>query len=270
LNKILPIVAITLKEGIRNRALQGILGIGSLLCLVYLAVMPMFSFERSKVMVDLVAASLSVAGLVIVLFLSISMLTKDIHQRSVCLILSRPISRTAYVIGKFCGLAFMVLIATLLIALIAFAASTIGAQFSSALEVPRNFSLSQVVLAYLLKYLGLLILLALAFLFTVVTTSEYLSMLLTAMIYLIGNSLETIVKVASAGSDVQLSGVYLNALKALTWILPNLSAFDLKVYVAYGLPIPPVQIAWTVAYGLLYTILVVTLVILVFNRKEIR
>jgi ABC-type transport system involved in multi-copper enzyme maturation permease subunit len=126
LNKILPIVAITLKEGIRNRALQGILGIGSLLCLVYLAVMPMFSFERSKVMVDLVAASLSVAGLVIVLFLSISMLTKDIHQRSVCLILSRPISRTAYVIGKFCGLAFMVLIATLLIALIAFAASTLA------------------------------------------------------------------------------------------------------------------------------------------------
>jgi ABC-type transport system involved in multi-copper enzyme maturation permease subunit len=270
MNKILPVAAITLKEGIRNRALQGILGVGGMLCLVYLAVMPMFSFERSKVMVDLVSASLSVAGLVIVIFLSVSMLTKDIHQRSVCMILSRPVSRTAYVIGKFSGLAIMVRIATLLIAMISFAASYIGAQFSNVLEVPRNFSLLQAGLAYLLKYLGMIVLLALAFLFTMVTTNEYLSMLLTAMTYLIGNSLETIVKVASVGSDVELSPVYLNALKLLTWIFPNLGAFDLKVYVAYGLALPLVQVAWTMAYGICYIALVVTLVVLVFNRKEIR
>ena len=82
MDKIWPIIAITFKEGIRNRALQGIMGIAVLLCFAYLAMMPMFSFERSKVMVDLAGASVSLAGLAIVFFLAISMLTRDVHQRS--------------------------------------------------------------------------------------------------------------------------------------------------------------------------------------------
>ena len=270
MNKIWPIAVITFKEGIRNRALQGILGIGCLLCLVYLAIMPMFSFERSKVMVDLGASSTSIAGLVIVLFLAISMLTRDIHQRSVCMILSRPVARSVYVMGKFCGLAFMVLVATAIIAVIAFITSYIGAKFTGAIDVPRNFSLANLGLAYLMRYISLLVLLALAFLFTVLTTNEFLSMLLTAMAYMIGNSLETIVKVASAGSDVQLSSVYLTALKGLTWILPNLSAFDLKVFVAYGLEFSYPEILWTIAYGIFYIGLSMALVTIVFNHKEIR
>ena len=103
MRKIWPIALITFKEGIRNRALQGILLIAVLLCFAYLAVLPMFAFETGKVMLDLGAASVNLSGLVIVLFLSISMLTRDIHQRSVCIILSRPISRPSYVMGKFLG-----------------------------------------------------------------------------------------------------------------------------------------------------------------------
>ena len=102
------ILAITFKEGIRNRALQGILCLAFLLCIVYLGVMQMFAFETGKVMLDLGSASVSIAGLVIVVFLAISMLTRDLHQRSICLILSRPVSRLQYVCGKFSGLALMV------------------------------------------------------------------------------------------------------------------------------------------------------------------
>ncbi len=270
MDKVWYIASITFKEGIRNRALQGILGIAGLLCLVYLAVMPMFSFERSKVMVDLGAASISLAGLVIVLFLSISMLTRDVHQRSVCLILSRPISRSAYVVGKFSGLSFMVFVATLLVAGVALATSYVGITYTDSLDVPRNFSFGHLALVYLLKYISLILLLSVAFLFTVLTTNEYLSMLLTMMTYFIGNSLETIVKVASIGSDVQLSPIYLGALKFFTWVFPNLSAFDLKIYVAYGLEFPYAQAAWTVLYGGFYMIVTLSIAMIVFNRKEIR
>lgn len=270
MDRIWPIVAITFKEGIRNRALQGILCIAVLLCLVYLAVIPMFAFETGKVMVDLGAASVSLAGMVIVLFLAISMLTSDIHRRSVCIILSRPVSRMAYVLGKFGGLALMVFTAVVLIVLVAVVASAIGTQFILEMTAPRNFALGQLGIAVLFNYLALLILLAIAFLFTIVTTNEYLSMLLTMMVYFIGNSLETIVKVAGSGGDIKMSPVYLGALKVLTWIFPNLSAFDLKVFVAYGLELSYPQILWTAAYGVLYIALVISITIVLFNRKEIR
>ena len=269
MDKIWPIASITFKEGIRNRALQGILSVAGLLCLAYLSVMPMFAFERGKVIVDLSAASISLAGLAIVLFLAISMLTRDIHQRSVCMILSRPIPRSSYVVGKFCGLAFMVFIATLIIAIVALLTSYVGVRFTGALNAPRNFSIVHMALAYFLKYVGLVVLLAVAFLFTMLTTNEYLSMLLTMMTYFIGNSLETIVKVASTGADVQLHPIYLIALKVFTWIFPNLSAFDLRIFVAYGIGFPYTQAFWIVAYGLLYIVTLLSIAIVVFNRKEI-
>ena len=270
MDRVWAIAAITFKEGIRNRALQGILCIAVLLCLGYLAVIPMFAFETGKVMVDLGAASVSVAGLVIVVFLAISMITRDIHQRSVCLILSRPVSRASYILVKFAGLATMVFIAVLSIACVALLSSVIGLQYVMEMQTLRNFSLGQLTVAVLFNYLALIILLSVAFLFTVATSSEYLSMLLTMMVYLIGHSLETIIKVASAGGDLKLSATYLNALKVFAWIFPNLSAFDLKVYVAYGLQLSSVQLAWTAAYGLCYTTLMVLATIAIFNRREIK
>lgn len=264
------ILAITFKEGIRNRALQGILCLAFLLCIVYLGVMQMFAFETGKVMLDLGSASVSIAGLVIVVFLAISMLTRDLHQRSICLILSRPVSRLQYVCGKFSGLALMVLTAVMLIACVAFISSLIGFKITVEMSTLRNFSLIQLGVAVFLKYLALVLLLSIAFLFSVATSNEYLSMLLTMMTYLIGNSLETVVKVATVGSDVKLSFAYLAALKVLTWVFPNFNAFDLRVYVAYGLELPVAHILWTALYGLLYIVLTLSLTIMVFNRREIR
>ena len=270
MDKIWAIAAVTFKEGVRNRALQGILCIAVLLCLGYLAVIPMFAFETGKVIVDLGAASVSLAGLVIVVFLSISMLTKDVHQRSVCLILSRPISRVEYVLGKFSGLAAMVLTAILLIAGIAVISSAIGFKLVPEMEMPRHFAYGQLMIVAIFKYLALLVLLSIAFLFTIVTTNEYLSMLLTIVVYFIGNSLETVVKVASIGTDLRLAPQYMSLLKILSWVFPNFSAFDLNVYLAYGLELPTSQIAWTASYGLFYSAVVLLLTILFFNRKEIR
>ena len=270
MNKIWAIAAITFKEGIRNRALQGILCIAILLCLGYLAVIPMFAFETGKVMVDLGSASVSLAGLVIVVFLSISMLTKDVHQRSVCLILSRPVSRVEYVMGKFSGLAMMVLASIAIIAAIAVVSSAIGFKLVPEMEMPRHFGFGSLLIVILFKYLSLLILLAIAFLFTIATTNEYLSMLLTMMLYFIGHSLETVVKVASIGADVKLAPAYLSTLKALTWIFPNFNALNLNIYLAYGLELPWSQIAWTGVYGILYSTVVLFITIAVFSRKEIR
>jgi ABC-type transport system involved in multi-copper enzyme maturation permease subunit len=270
MDKIWSIAAITFKEGIRNRAIQGILLIAALLCFGFLLVIPMFAFETGKVMVDLGASAVSLAGLVIVLFLGISMLTRDVHQRSICLILSRPVSRSDYVLGKFGGLAFLVLIAVLLVTVMATIASAIGLQFVLEMSALRNFLWSRLAITVGFSYLSLLVLLSVAFLFTVVTTNEYLSMLLTFMLYIIGNSLETMVKVASAGQDIKLNEAYIGILKVISWILPNFSVFDMKTQLAYGLDIPANQAFWSLIYGIAYITIIIAVTTFVFNRREIR
>jgi ABC-type transport system involved in multi-copper enzyme maturation permease subunit len=270
MDKIWPIIAITFKEGIRNRAIQGILLIAVLLCFAYLSVIPMFAFETGKVMVDLGGASANLAGLVIVIFLAISMLARDIHQRSICMILSRPVHRHTYVLGKYSGLALMVLMAIFMVVAMAVIASVIGLQFVIEMAAPRNFTWGSLALVVGFNYLSLLILLSFAFLFTMLTTNEYLSMLLTFVVYLIGHSLETFVKVATTGSDIKLHESYVAAVKVISWIFPNLSAFDMKLYLAYGLPIPGQQVLWTALYGVAYIAVIIVVTIAIFNRKEIR
>lgn len=263
------IAGITIKEGLRNRALQGIFAIAVLLCLVYLTIIPMFAFDTGKVAVDLGFASITLAGLAIVIFLGIALIARDIHQRTVCMIIARPVSRTDYVIGKFCGMSVTVLMAVLGIALLSVLTTGLGIRFILEMTPPRNFSWTVLGVAVLFQYLSLLMLMAVAFFFACLTTSEYLSMLFTVCVYIIGNSLETIVEVIQVGHFVEVGKAYLATLKFMTWVFPNFSAFDLKVYVAYGLPLPMAHVAWTAAYGILYIMLLATLTLWIFKRKEI-
>ena len=95
-------------------------------------------------------------------------------------------------------------------------------------------------------------------------------MLLTFMLYIIGNSLETMVKVASAGQDIKLNEAYIGILKVISWILPNFSVFDMKTQLAYGLDIPANQAFWSLIYGIAYITIIIAVTTFVFNRREIR
>jgi ABC-type transport system involved in multi-copper enzyme maturation permease subunit len=270
MDKIWPIASITLREGIRNRALQGILAIALFLGFVYLTIIPMFAFDTGKVAVDLGFASITLAGLAIVIFLGIGMLTRDIHQRSVCMILSRPVTRSEYVVGKFCGLSVTIFIAMGIIAVIAVGTSLLGILLIPEMTAPRNFSILMLLTVLAYQFESLLILLAVAFFFTVLTTNEFLSMLFTFCVYVIGHSLETVVRVITAGEFVHVGPAYLQVMRIMTWIFPNLNAFDLKVHVAYGLPLHIGQVTWTAAYGIFYIVVMLSLTNLIFLRKEIR
>ncbi|RPI72677.1 MAG: ABC transporter permease [Desulfobacteraceae bacterium] len=270
ISKIGAIAVVTFREGIRNRALLGILAVAILLGFVYLAFVPLFAFDTGKVITDLGFASITLSGLAIVVFMGISLLTRDIHQRSVCLILARPVSRTTYVIGKFYGLAATIGIAVLMIAGIALATGWLGVWLVPEIKAPRHFSFLVLFITVAFQYLSLLILMAIAFLFTVLTTNEYLSMLFTFCVYVIGHSLETVVKVMTEGQFVNADPTHLQLMQILTWVFPNLSAFDLKVHVAYGLILPIQSTLWTLAYGIFYILLILMLTIFSFSRKEIR
>ncbi len=49
-------------------------------------------------------SAISLGGLLVPLFLAVSLLSKDIERKTVYTILSRPISRSKYILGKFGGL----------------------------------------------------------------------------------------------------------------------------------------------------------------------
>ena len=110
---------ITFKEGIRNRILLGIFFFAFALCVGNLIITNMFAYDLGKVAIDVGLSIVSIAGLIIIFFMGINLLAKDLDKRTIYMVLSRPISRRQYIIGKFCGLGLLILTSVLILGLFA-------------------------------------------------------------------------------------------------------------------------------------------------------
>ncbi len=263
------IMKITFKDGIRSRMLFGITLLAVVLFASNLVVGNLFSLEAGKVMIDMTFAAFSLAGLSIIFFLGIGMLSHDIHDKTVYMVVSRPVTRAQYVIGKFGGVALLLLTVMAILGALALLSFAIGSTSIHGSGMPRNFSWSMLLITLGFRFLSLLVVLSIAFFFTLISSSMYLAMLFSVCVYFIGNTIETIVKVLVRGEFVDASSAHVALIKGLSWIFPNLSAFDLKANLAYGLPYDPVYLCWTGLYGGAYAFIMILLTLLVFNRKDI-
>lgn len=269
MNHIWLLTKITFKEGIRSNVLYGIAILSGLLFICNLFITQLFAIDVSKVAIDVGFSILSLAGLSIIFFLAIGLLSKDIHQQNICMVICHPVARWEYVIGKFCGLALFLVVTIGILGLFAAASLWVGAHTVGGLNMPRGFTWGILFLTIAFNFLSLLVIMAMGFLFTVVTKSGYLSMLLTFFVYLIGNTLDTIVKVLARGDFAHADDLFIKGMKLLTWIFPNLSAFDLKLNLAYGLPQSGAYLAWLASYGLMYAGIVIIITAVILHHKDI-
>jgi len=269
MNPIWLIMKITFKEGIRSRILFGITVLAVLLFASNVVITNLFSLEVGKVMIDLAFAALSLAGLSLIFFLGIGLLSQDIHTKTVYMIIGRPVTRSQYIMGKFGGMALLLLVVMFILGTLALLSFAIGCTFLQGSGLPRNFSWITLLAALGFRFLSLLVVLSFAFFFTIISSSMYLAMLFSVCIYFIGSSIETIVRVLLKGQFIEVSSSYVSLMKGISWLFPNLSAFDLKANLAYGLPYDVSYMAWTGLYGCAYIFLMILLTLIVFNKKDI-
>jgi len=257
---------ITFKEGIRNRILIGILFFAILLMILNLIFSQMFTYDLSKVSVDLGLSMISAAGLAVIFFMGINLLARDFEKRTIYMVISRPIARWQYVLGKFSGLMLMVGASVAIIG--CFAAACVKAiMLYAPAYVPPDYSWLLFCLSVCFSFISLLIVTAMAQLFTCVTSSSYIALLLTASSYFIGQNVEMVRKLFA--DKETFSPIFRFLIEMATWTFPNLSAFDIKTAVGYGLTIEAASMVWIAVYGLSYLCIILIVTILIFQRKEL-
>ena len=129
MSNIFLIARVTFKECIRNKALYGIFLLGLLLFTANIIISAMFSWELGKVAVDVGMSVVSFSGLIIIFFLSINAFSNDIERKTIYLILSRPVSKSQYLMGKYIGLGLIIVLSSSILgicAALSFKLSTIG------------------------------------------------------------------------------------------------------------------------------------------------
>jgi ABC-type transport system involved in multi-copper enzyme maturation permease subunit len=264
-----PIALITFKEGIRNRAIYGITLVALMLFGATALVATMVPREVGKVAVDMALSTISFAGLLVVLFVGINLMAKDLDKRTIYTVLSRPISRSRYIVGKFFGMIMLITVTMGILSLLAVAAivmlKTIHADYFT------RFSWHAIILADGLTVLMLIVLSAVSFLFASFTSSSFITLVLTIITYIIGQSLSGVKALLEAPSyeiGFNVSPMTIKLVTVAYYLFPNLSLFDIKLQAAHALPISTPFVLWTILYGLVYLVLSITLASIIFRKKE--
>ncbi|MFN3430397.1 MAG: ABC transporter permease [Candidatus Sericytochromatia bacterium] len=252
MNQIIAIARNTFLETIRDRILNTILVFAVVLIGSSLLLGQLSAGQDIKIIKDLGLASMGFFGTIIAVFVGTSLVHKELDKRTVFVVLTKPVSRSAFLVGKLLGLA-----GTLTVLVAAMGASYLGLLLL--LKVPLTAGLVQ---AIGFTWLELIVLTALTMVFSTFST-PVLCMLYAFAIYFIGHNAGTLKAMAErAGAGMR------ELLLAAYYVLPNLQTFDIKNQAVYGYAASPQQVAWTIAYAGIYAAMLFSVAVLIFRRRE--
>ena len=245
----------TAREAVRNQLLYSIL----LFAVLVVAVAALFGSvsigDPMKFVKDFSLMSVSLFGVVIAVMLGVSMLHKEIGRKTIYNILSKPVARWEFIVGKFLGL---VATLVLVVALMTSALLAIVAVFEGRVDWTLALGAEMTVLE-------LMILVAVALFVSAVVVTPTIAGLVTAAAFVAGRCAGYLDYFAGADQPLLLRGLA----KALYWMLPHLDRLNVANQVAYGDPVSAAYVMAVGVYAFAYTGILLLLAIFMFSRREL-
>jgi ABC-type transport system involved in multi-copper enzyme maturation permease subunit len=261
MRKIFAVAQNTFLEAIRDRILYGFLFFAVSLILFSLVIGQLSFNEEMRASIDIGMAGISLFAVLMAIFLGITLLHKEIEKRTLYTILSRPISRGAYLIGKFFGLS-----ATLLVQILLMTGVWVAVLKAQGAWIPAG-----IVPALILIYFETLLVIAIALFFTSFS-SPFLSGLFTFGIFAAGRGADLIVQLAER--DAMQAAAPL--LKGIARILPNFYLFypsgkmvEGSWATVHAQFISSEYLFSTIGYGVAYTAVFLLLAIVLLYRRDL-
>lgn len=254
--RIWAVIANTFREAIRDKVLYNLVFFALLVMGASVVIGNMTLGENIKIILDLSLAAMSIFGLLIAIFVGIGLVHKEIQRRTIAMLLAKPVSRSAFVIGKYLGL---MLVIALNVAVMTAALLVLMAVYS---ETGTNWS---VFVAVLLILVELMIVTAVAVLFSTFSTPT-LSAMFTLGVWVIGRFSSDLVEFARRSEDPVTKTI----VTVVHYTLPNLEKFDVKHLVVHNMAIEPAYVGGAVAYGLLYIVFLIGLAAVIFERRDFK
>lgn len=243
----------TFREIIRNRFLSLIFFLIFFLFWATFILDTLSLNQTERVVIDFGLSFIELSGFLVILLLGGGMITREIEGRTIYLLLSKPISRSSILIGKFLWFSSLLVLLTFLetlciLLLLWFFGFNISLLFFIA------------IVGILLKLLTLLALI----LFFSTFISPILALFMTIASYIIGHSGYVVL-----GHALTDSNPYFHFLaRVILWIFPNLESLNLKNYVATDtvLSMHLIGISFLIAIG--YTCIITLFWALIFQKRS--
>ena len=172
LSRLVAVAANTFRETVRERVLYNLVFFAILMTLSGLLLGELSIRQDEKVIKDIGLAAMDLFGTLIAIFIGVGLVSKEIERRSLYPLLAKPLSRGEFYLGKLAGLVF-----TLLVNL---AVMTLGL-YATLLATGRGADPLLLAALYPI-FLGLVLVVAFAMLFSTLTSSALASVLTVGVV----------------------------------------------------------------------------------------
>jgi len=266
MHRFTQLTQMTYRSILRDRLLHVLL----VLAVVTFLMVPAFSlFSMRQVQELSITLSLSAISFILMMLatlLGASSIWRDVEKKYTSSVLGLPLSRSDYLLAKFAGITFFLTVCTVLLGALALVVIALSsAQYGSSLEVRWE----NIITAIVFDYLKYILLTAVAIFFSSLSTSFFFPFLTTIAVYLCGSASQEVFEYVSGEYGNNISPATLIAIKGIYYLLPNFSAFNLKVQAIYALPLSVGSLAFTLVYFVVYTSLILWISVWSFARREL-
>jgi Cu-processing system permease protein len=243
----------TFRESVREKLLYIGFLFGGILIVSTFILSPLAIGARGKIIMDVGLASISLLGVLTAILVGGTLVHKEVDKRAVHIVLTRPVSRWQYLVGKFTGVVLAV-------------AALVGVMsvFFLLTLLLGSGTLGPVVFAALyLSLLEIIVMCAVVIFFSTFTT-PILTSFFSLCIFAAG-SLSNDLRVFAQ----KFGGASLRyAVAVFYYLLPNLKVFNLRHEAVHGLPFRGSDVALVTIYALVYCSVALYFAHLAFRRRE--
>lgn len=255
--KIWAIALNTFREAIRNKVLYSVVFFAAFVVAVSALFGSVTIGSTARVVKDFGLFSLSFFGAVTTVLCGISLLQKELKQKTIYNIISKPVERWQFIVGKFFGL---VLTSGVIISLMGLGVIAFSALFEDHID-PLLFQ------GLLFALLESVIVAAVTIFFSSIVVTTALTGLFAFSTYLAGRSISYLTFFLTKGENYNptLAAV----VRVLDYILPDLNVFNHADTLIYGQSVSTAVLVNSVVYAFSYSVVCLVLAILIFNRREL-
>lgn len=263
MTQILAIAGTTLGEAIRRRVLLIILMVGLTFLIIAPSLNQLTPRGEQAVLIHLTLGILKITSVILAVTLTVYLLPNEVERRTIYTILSKPVQRYQFLLGKFLGsvsaLALMIGMMTLVL-LVAFALQQ---------GTYRMDDLGPIIRSAIMFIFQMSLLAAVAMFFSTFVT-PVINFFLTGLVYVFGTLLNPIFD--------QLEGAKQPAMQVLSKIAhyaaPNFSSLDIPTGdpSAAGARLGGSELVYMTQgalYAIAYIGVLLILAVLIFDRREV-
>jgi len=251
----LSIIQNTFKETIRDKILYNLLIFAIGLIIVSVIVSQWSLGQEVKILKDFGLSVMSFFGLLMAIFIGIGLVHKEIEKKTIYPILSKPLSRVNFLLGKYFGLLFTLFINFIIMVVVLYLTLYL---------FENSFDLL-LLKGILLIYFEMCLIIAFSTLFSTFSTPT-LSAVYSIMIYITGHLSKEALLITQSKENLSLNSI----MQVVYYIIPNLENFNIKTEVVHHLNVSYEKIFLSIMYGILYSAVILFIGVLIFRKRDFK